>query len=60
MVIENLGVWPEMISVLLVAQIPKADGGRRPIGLLPTLVRVWEMRRKSVMESWRTTVVRSY
>ena len=60
MVIESMGCWPQMISVLLIAQIPKPDGGRRPIGLLPTMVRVWEKLRKPVMESWRTTVVRSY
>ena len=51
MIIEILGCWPQLVSVLLIAQIPKPDGGRRPIGLLPTLVRVWEKLRKSVMDS---------
>ena len=58
--IEKLGRWPDLISVLLISQIPKADGGRRPIGLLPTLVRVWEKARKPCMEAWRLTVARSY
>ena len=43
--VEALGVWPGMVNLILVAQIPKSDGGRRPIGLLPTLVRVWEKAR---------------
>ena len=59
-VVEEAGAWPEVVSTLLVAQIPKSDGGRRPIGLLPTLVRVWEKLRKPIMDAWRSTVQRSY
>ena len=60
MAIEKLGLWPEVVSVVLIAQIPKTDGGRGPIGLLPTLVRVWEKARKPIMEAWRLHVSRSY
>ena len=60
MVIESFGCWPLIVRVLLIAQIPKPDGGRRPIGLLPTLVRIWEKLRKPIMASWRTTGVKSY
>ena len=59
-VLESRGIWPTAVQTLLVAQIPKADGGRRPIGLLPTMVRLWEKARKPVMEAWRSTVERSY
>jgi hypothetical protein len=40
--LERRGIWPWQISEIIVAQIPKSDGGRRPIGLLPALVKVWE------------------
>ena len=59
-VIENMGAWPALVTSLLIVQIPKAGGGRRPIGLLATLIRVWEKIRKPVMEVWRTGVERSY
>eukprot|EP00973_Karenia_brevis_P019811 2716071-Karenia_brevis.AAC.1 len=36
---EQLGRWPEMIGVILIVLLPKTDGGRRPIGLFPTLIR---------------------
>ena len=39
---ERLGVWPLQVQIILMAQLPKGDGGWRPIGLLPTLVRLWE------------------
>lgn len=37
------------IQPALVSQVSKADGGRWPIGLMPTLVRVWERLRKPVV-----------
>ena len=40
--IESIGIWPNQVMTILIAQLPKPDGGRRPIGLLPTIVRVWE------------------
>ena len=30
--IEGLGLWPAQLQGILVPLIPKADGGRRPIG----------------------------
>ena len=36
---EALGQWPAAIGIVLVCLIPKPDGGRRPIGLLPSVVR---------------------
>ena len=60
MTIEKWGIWPGMVKTILVMQIPKSDGGRRPIGLLPTLVRVWEKARKPIVEAWRSSVERGY
>ena len=58
--IERVGAWPACVQTLLIAQIPKSDGGRRPIGLLPTIVRVWEKVRKPIIVAWRSTINRSY
>ena len=33
---EETGQWPAALDLTLVVLIPKADGGRRPIGLFPT------------------------
>ena len=33
--IEDSGIWPEQVSVILIALIPKPGGGKRPIGILP-------------------------
>ena len=38
--VEDVGVWPSQISTLIIRFIPKVSGGRRPIGLLATLVEV--------------------
>ena len=58
--IEGIGLWPAQLQGILVPLIPKADGGRRPIGLLAALVRVWERIRKPVVATWRRTVERPY
>jgi hypothetical protein len=36
----------------MVVLIPKSDGGRRPIGLFPTLIRLWMRIRLEVAQSW--------
>ena len=33
---ERTGVWPARVALVLIALLPKNDGGYRPIGLLPT------------------------
>ena len=52
--IEEGGVWPQSYSTAVLHLIPKPAGGRRPIGLLPTLVRLWERARKDVVRRWRS------
>ena len=60
MAIEAPGVWPTLVQQIVIALIPKADGGRRPIGLLAMLVRVWERVRRPIVQSWRRSVERDY
>ena len=40
--------------------IPKTDGGRRPIGVLPSIVRIWERVRIPVIQEWRRQNSRNY
>ena len=52
-IIEGLGFWPSAVMATVMKQIPKKTGGRRPIGLLATLVRIWEKLRKPLVVEWR-------
>ena len=40
--------------------MPKPGGGRRPIGLLPTIVRVWERIRTPILKRWAGDNARAY
>jgi len=40
--------------------IPKRGGGRRPIGILATLVRLWEKALRDMAVEWRRPVHRGY
>ena len=44
--VERQGTWPQGVATALIHLIPKTDGGRRPIGVLPTIVLIWENVRK--------------
>ena len=57
---ELHGQWPELIQTIMVVLLPKADGGRRPIGLLPKLVRVWMRVRGPTVRAWRTSLNKEY
>ena len=57
---EILGQWPQLIGVVLVCLIPKSDGGQRPIGLLPSMVRLWMRIRLEVAQSWQHAHDRPY
>ena len=37
---EVAGAWFTQVGVVIIVLLPKPDGGFRPIGLLPTIVRV--------------------
>ena len=46
------GAWPAVLNLVLVVLLPKSDGGRRPIGLLPTVIRVWMRAYSYVARQW--------
>ena len=49
---ERLGQWPPSMRLVSIVLLPKPDGGRRPIGLFPTIVRVWMRCRLHVARKW--------
>ena len=51
-VCELTGFWPSCIALVMIALLPKSDGGRRPIGLFPTIVRIWMRTRTSAVRAW--------
>ena len=51
---ENLGRWPDLVALVLIVLLPKSDGGFRPIGLFPTLIRIWFRLRLPIMRAWET------
>ena len=40
---------------MLIARLPKPDGGLRPIGLFPTVVRIWMRARIGFARTWEAT-----
>ncbi len=49
---EKQGAWPETVGVVSVVLLPKPDGGWRPIGLFPTITRVWMRLRRNLAQAW--------
>ena len=50
---ESSGEWPSLVTTNLVHMIPKPTGGRRPIGVMATLVRIYERVRRGIVVDWR-------
>ncbi len=59
-VIEAAGVWPRQVALAMMRLIPKSAGGRRPIGILASLVRWWERVRQPEVQKWRMEQARDY
>ena len=57
---EHQGRWPRAVAIVIVALLPKPDGGRRPIGLFPWLPRVWMRIRRQVARDWELANPRPY
>ena len=57
---EREGRWPVEVALVLIALLPKSDGGFRPIGLLPFLPRVWMRVRKALATKWEQDNDRPY
>ena len=49
---EGLGQWASALDLVLIVLLPKSDGGFRPIGLFPTVVRLWMRARVYVARLW--------
>ena len=60
MMAEILGRWPEMIGIIIIALLPKPGGGNRPIGLCPSLIRLWMRMRLPVAQAWQSANDRPY
>ena len=56
---EATGVWPKRWNLVLIALLPKPDGGRRPIGLFPAVVRIWMRTRAPALRQWEAENARS-
>ena len=46
--------------MVLIALLPKPEGGFRPIGLLPLLPRLWMRVRRSVATEWEASMHKPY
>ena len=60
MLAELVGQWPKMIGIVIIALLPKAGGGNRPIGLCPSLIRLWMRLRLPVAQAWQAANDRPY
>ncbi len=58
--IEAMGVWPQQLQCVLMHLIPKEAGGRRPIGLVASFIRLWERVRAPLIRQWRIKSMRAY
>jgi hypothetical protein len=59
-VAESLGRWYELVGIVLVVLLPKSDGGRIPICLFPTIIRIWMRLRLGIARAWMSANDRSY
>ena len=57
---EKEGTWGSSMGLVVTALIPKNGGGLRPIGLLPTLVRLWARIRAREVQGWEADNDREY
>ena len=58
--VEREGVWPDQVHEALMYFIPKLAGGRRPIGLLAALPRLWAKVRRERVRKWRHEMGKGY
>ena len=49
---EEIGSWDEVLDLVLIVLLPKDDGGHMPIGLFPSVIRVWMRARSTVARQW--------
>ena len=49
-----------MVALVLIALLPKLEGGFRPIGLVPFLPQPWMRARRRMANAWEETQQRHY
>ena len=49
---EDTGSWGATVRLVLIVLLAKSDGGRRPIGLFPSLIRLWMRTRTWMSREW--------
>ena len=52
--------WGACAGITLIVLLPKSDGGTRPIGLFPSLVRIWMRVRLPVAREWQDAHDRAF
>jgi hypothetical protein len=57
---EEEGEWPEAVALVIIALLPKTDGGFRPIGLMPFMPRLWARVRRRCAREWEAKNQRGY
>ena len=55
---ERTGEWPEINALVVIVLLAKPDGGSRPIGLLPSVVRLWMRARADLLRDWEAANAR--
>lgn len=57
---DTSGQWPQLVGWVIIVHLPKPDGGRRPIGLIPFLPRIWSRTRRAIASKWEAQNSRAY
>ena len=58
--VERTLTWPAQIQTLIYFLVAKTPTGERPIGLTPSIARVWERMSKPILDQWMISQIRSY
>lgn len=59
MLIEDTGILPEKVRLIVMRLMPKAAGGVRPIALMASFVRVWAKGRRPDVKWWEADNARA-
>ena len=57
---ERIGRWPDTLQSVMICLLAKPQGGWRPIGLLPSIIRWWMRARLGIVREWQAACERPY
>ena len=57
---ETIGFFPKQLRAVPVPLLPKPKGGHRPIGIFPSVYRLWTKARRAEAEKWESKNDRGY